>query len=179
LLEFITQKEVLDLTLYETMIIVKPDLKDEQLEVLRESITGSLEEEGLKPIKVVDLGVRNLAYRIQKENKGHYLLIYFEADGEKVEDFQGHLRLMEGVMRYMTVKAEGGIPDKDIVIPDYEEVISMRRTRVHRGSTERKGRITQRRGEEKEEKAENEEKSEEKVRDEDEVHKDVGTSDKS
>lgn len=50
--------------------------------------------------------MRDLAYRIRKQNRGHYNLLRYRAPAKAVEELERNLKLSEGVIRYLTVRLE-------------------------------------------------------------------------
>jgi small subunit ribosomal protein S6 len=56
--------------------------------------------------QVEEWGLRDLAYRIDKQGKGYYALLRYNADGRGVDELERNLKLTDGILRYMTVRAE-------------------------------------------------------------------------
>jgi len=52
------------------------------------------------------MGVRKLAYEIQKFERGHYYVIYFKADPKAIEEILRNLRYTEEVIRFLNIKYE-------------------------------------------------------------------------
>ena len=52
------------------------------------------------------MGIRKLAYPIQKKSTGFYFLVEFEAAGNVVSDLEIAFKRDERVMRFLTVKME-------------------------------------------------------------------------
>jgi small subunit ribosomal protein S6 len=51
-------------------------------------------------------GLRNLAYRIKKNRKGHYMMLNLDASGDAVAEMQRNMSINEDVIRYMTVRVD-------------------------------------------------------------------------
>ena len=51
-------------------------------------------------------GLRNLAYRMKKNRKGHYIMFNLDAPSEAGQEMERNLRLHEDVLRYMTIRLE-------------------------------------------------------------------------
>jgi small subunit ribosomal protein S6 len=49
---------------------------------------------------------RRLAYEIDRKNRGMYILCYFRADGEKIQEVEKAVQLSERVMRVLILSAE-------------------------------------------------------------------------
>lgn len=99
---------------YETVYILRPDLTEEVKKKINDKILDVLSRRGGKVLERKDLGLRMLAYRIARQNKGHYYQLNFEGQGPAIEDLEKNLRLTEEVLRFLTTRAEqgqeGGLP---------------------------------------------------------------------
>jgi len=91
---------------YETMIITKPTLTDEEKAKNIESIKKVIENFNGEVVAVDNIGVRELAYPIQKFERGHYYIIYYKAPAPAVTELERQLRYNEDLLRFMTVKYE-------------------------------------------------------------------------
>ena len=91
---------------YETMIIVKPTLSDEEKASVIENVKNVITQFGGEVVAVDNIGIRELAYPIQKFERGHYYIIYYKAPAEAVIELERQLRYNEEVLRFMTVKYE-------------------------------------------------------------------------
>lgn len=54
---------------------------------------------------------RRLAYRIKGCKRGVYVLVYFNADGNRITDLERDARISESVLRIMVLRAEGVTPE--------------------------------------------------------------------
>jgi small subunit ribosomal protein S6 len=55
---------------------------------------------------VEEWGIRDLAYRIRKQNKGYYSLLQYAAVPGAVTELERNLKLSEEVLRHLTVRLE-------------------------------------------------------------------------
>lgn len=92
-------------TLYETLFIVHPE-KGTRTKEFIERFTKILEGQQGEMASVEEWGLRDLAYRIEKQSKGVYALLKYRATGAAVNELERNLKLTDGVMRYLTVCAE-------------------------------------------------------------------------
>jgi len=92
--------------LYETVFIARQDLSDAQVKAITESCEKIIKDAKGKIAKTENWGLRTLAYRINKNRKGHYVLIECDAPGTAVIEVERTLRLNEDVLRYMTIRRE-------------------------------------------------------------------------
>ena len=91
---------------YETVFIARQDLSPAQVEDLTKLFTGFITSAGGKILKTESWGLRQLAYRINKNRKGHYVLIESDAPATAVIEMERTLRLNEDVIRYMSIKLD-------------------------------------------------------------------------
>jgi len=92
--------------LYESVFIARQDVAQTQVDALGEQFTKILEGLNGKVTKREYWGLRNLAFRIKKNRKGHYVLLNIEAPAPAVAEMERNMRINEDVLRYLTVKVE-------------------------------------------------------------------------
>ena len=95
------------MALYEHVLIARQDISAQQAEALNDQLKAMLEEHGGKVAKIEYWGLRNLAYRIKKNRKGHYSLLAIDAPAGAVKEMERQLSINEDVLRFLTVKVEG------------------------------------------------------------------------
>ena len=89
---------------YETMVVYSLKNGEEQVEALKAKFSGILEEaEGVDLVSVNEWGKRRLAYPINYENDGYYVLYGFDSTPDFPKEFERVLNITEGVMRFLTV----------------------------------------------------------------------------
>jgi small subunit ribosomal protein S6 len=92
-------------TLYETLFVVHPE-KGLRMKEFVEKFSKVLEGQGVSAPQVDEWGVRDLAYRIEKQSRGYYTLLRYRGTGRAVEELERNLKLTDGILRYMTVRAD-------------------------------------------------------------------------
>ena len=91
---------------YEHVVITRPDISPAQVDSFVEELSGFLKEKGATIGKTEYWGLRNLAYPIKKQRKGHYSLINIDGPAEAIHELERRQRISEDVMRYMTIRVE-------------------------------------------------------------------------
>ena len=91
---------------YETIFILRPNTPNEGVAEVNTRIRGIIEGMGGKIIKVDNWGKRRLAYEVAKERKGIYLYWQYLAQPGVVEETERNLRMLDSVIRYLTVKVD-------------------------------------------------------------------------
>ncbi len=89
---------------YELLFVLKPTLTQEEIEAKFDFIKAILEKNGCEIATVNDMGVRKLAYEIEKFERGHYFVIYYKADPAVIDEILRNLRLTEEIIRFLNVK---------------------------------------------------------------------------
>lgn len=92
--------------LYECVFIVRQDIPATQVETLASGFAEIVTKHGGKVEKTEQWGLRTLAYRINKNKKGHYVLFNLDAPPAAVTELERNLRLHEDILRFMTVAVE-------------------------------------------------------------------------
>jgi small subunit ribosomal protein S6 len=91
---------------YETIYILRPNTSNEGVAEVNTRIKGVIEGMGGKLLKVDNWGKRRLAYEVAKERKGIYLYWLYLAQPGVVEETERNLRMLDSVIRYLTVKVD-------------------------------------------------------------------------
>jgi len=91
---------------YELLFVLKPTLTEEENKAKFDFIKSVLENNGCEIASIEDMGVRKLAYEIQKFERGHYYVIYFKAEPKAIDEILRNLRYTEEVIRFMNIKYE-------------------------------------------------------------------------
>jgi small subunit ribosomal protein S6 len=94
--------------LYETVLIARNDVTQQQVEAVADTIAAQFETEatGGTVQKREYWGLRSLAYRIKKNRKGHYMLLGIDAPPASIAEMERQLGLNEDVLRFMTIRIE-------------------------------------------------------------------------
>jgi small subunit ribosomal protein S6 len=91
---------------YETMFIVKPTLTQEEIEAKVELIKSTLLKQEANIAVIDKIGIRNLAYKIDKFERGYYVVIYFEAKSSAIKELERIYRITEDIIRFIVIKYE-------------------------------------------------------------------------
>ena len=92
--------------LYETVLIARNDVTQQQVEGIVDAIATQFEAEGDAVKKREYWGLRSLAYRIKKNRKGHYMLLGLDAKPAVVKEMERQLGLNEDVLRFLTIRVD-------------------------------------------------------------------------
>jgi small subunit ribosomal protein S6 len=91
---------------YESVFIARQDISGTQVDSLTESLTNIIQEGGGQVTKKEFWGLRNLAYKIKKNRKGHFVLLNIDSPSGAVLEMERNMRINEDVIRYLTVRVD-------------------------------------------------------------------------
>lgn len=91
---------------YEIMFIVRPDVPEEEVDRLIAQMEGVVAAAGGKVEKVDKMGIRRLAYRVQRQREGFYVVFTLEGGGDTVKEFERRLKVTDAVIKFLTVRVD-------------------------------------------------------------------------
>ena len=83
---------------YELVVVLSAEVKD-----FKKKIEALVAENGFKITEQEDLGLRDLAYKIQGQEKANYIKLILEGEGSGVKKLENAFNLEAGVLRYLTI----------------------------------------------------------------------------
>jgi small subunit ribosomal protein S6 len=89
---------------YESVYVLKPTLTDEETAANIAKIEEILVKNGAEILATNKMGMRRLAYPVEKNERGVYTIVYFKAEGTIVNELERNLKFNEEVIKYLTVK---------------------------------------------------------------------------
>lgn len=91
---------------YELIVIVKPEILDENLPAVVERVTKFITEKGGTIAETNQWGRRKLAYPIKGAMEGNYVLVRFKGEPGLVSALEANLKLAEDILRHLLVRVE-------------------------------------------------------------------------
>ncbi|KAA9009253.1 30S ribosomal protein S6 [Histidinibacterium aquaticum] len=116
--------------LYEHVFIARQDLSNAQAEGLIEHFSQVLSDNGGKVVDTEYWGVKTMAYKINKNRKGHYAFLRTDAPAAAVHEMERLMRLHDDVMRVLTIKVDEHEEGPSIQMQKREERGDRRRERA-------------------------------------------------
>jgi len=95
---------------YELTCVVRILPSDEEVNQAIDQVIAYVEIDELGKVNKVDrntFGRRRLAYEINGQREGHYVLLLCEIDPTHISELELNLKLYDPVLRYLLVRAEG------------------------------------------------------------------------
>jgi small subunit ribosomal protein S6 len=96
----------LTLRFYETVFIARQDVTSAQVETLAQHYTSVVKEHGGEVTKTEFCGLRQLAYPIKKNKKGHYVLLNIAVKPDGMKEVERQMKINEDVIRHLSVRVE-------------------------------------------------------------------------
>jgi small subunit ribosomal protein S6 len=94
------------MALYEHVFLARQDLSQAQVDALAAAATEIVESNDGKVTKTETWGLKNLAYKIDRNRKAHFVLLNIEGPGSVVAELERQTRINEDVIRYLTVRVD-------------------------------------------------------------------------
>ena len=94
------------MALYEHVFIARQDLSSSQAEELIKQYSDILKDNGGSVVGYEYWGLRTLAYKINKNRKGHYSLIKSDSPPRAALEMERLMKLNEDIMRVLTIKVD-------------------------------------------------------------------------
>ena len=91
---------------YESIFIARQELGEKDLENTVENFKKILENNNANLVDTESWGLRNLAYKIEKNKKGHYIVLKIDGNGFAIQELERNMRIDENVIRYLSLKTE-------------------------------------------------------------------------
>jgi len=120
---------------YELLYILPSQFADTEIDGLREKVAKMIEQAGAKVIRNESLGKIKLAYPIEHQRHGTYVLVHFEGEPSVVAVLDRALRLSDEVLRHIIVDLAPGSENKTYQIASYVPPLSEEAREMRRGSS--------------------------------------------
>jgi small subunit ribosomal protein S6 len=117
------------MALYEHVFIARQDLSNTQAEGLVEHFGQVLSDNGGAIVGSEYWGLKTMAYKINKNRKGHYAYMRSDAPAEAVHEMERLMRLHDDVMRVLTIKVDEHVEGPSIQMQKRDERDDRRRER--------------------------------------------------
>jgi len=97
--------------IYETTIIVKPDLANDQMKNLTSSIDDFFSENKISIGYREDWGIKNLKFAIKKYSKGSFKFMRFESNPDFPKKLDGFLKFNSDCLRFLITKSNNTLEE--------------------------------------------------------------------
>ena len=91
---------------YEVTFVTRPDMSKGDVQKLTDSLSKIVTDNGGTVVKTEYWGIRTLAYRIQKTNKGHYTMLGLTTPFPALAELERNMSINEDIIRTLTVRVD-------------------------------------------------------------------------
>ena len=106
---------------YETMVVFRADLQEAGTKEQIDRVRRLLETQGAVIGGIHEWGLRELAYEIEKERRGFYVLVEYVGSAAAVAELERNLKLSDAVLRFVSVRQEKDTPPASALPRDDQE----------------------------------------------------------
>jgi small subunit ribosomal protein S6 len=94
--------------IYEVIFILRPELPEEEIDQVIEVVKNTITSDGGTIDKVDKWGKRKLAYRVQRNTEGYYVLVQYSLEGKAAvaKEVERRLRVSDPVIKFLTVRID-------------------------------------------------------------------------
>ncbi len=110
-----------NMSYYEHLFIARPEVAPQQVENVVEDIKKIVSNEGGKTVYTEYWGLRKLAYKINKSEKGHYSLLRIDSSNSAIKEIERIQKLNEDILRYITIKTKEISDEPSVMLKSSEK----------------------------------------------------------
>lgn len=88
--------------IYETIYILKGSFTEEKYKQTFEKVQNFLSRYNIE--KVEEVGKRKLAYEVNKETNGYFVVVEIRATEEEIAEIERHYRINDDIIKFLIVK---------------------------------------------------------------------------
>jgi small subunit ribosomal protein S6 len=89
---------------YEKILLLLPTLSEEEVREIINKISSVITENGGEVLKIENLGKKKLAYKLNKQSMGYYVLFIFKAPSKVIKTMEEFYKVYDPVFKYMIIK---------------------------------------------------------------------------
>jgi small subunit ribosomal protein S6 len=91
---------------YEHVFLARQDLSQAQVDALAEAAVKIVEDHQGKIARTETWGLKQLAYKIEKNRKAHFVMLAMDAPGNTVVELERQASINEDIIRYLTIRVD-------------------------------------------------------------------------
>jgi small subunit ribosomal protein S6 len=98
---------------YEILFIVAPNTEEDDIQSYITQISDVITNQGAHVAHVNRMGLRRLAYQIEKFREGHYVVLTVEGSGVEIAEVERRMRVLDPIIRYLTIRIDEDLKRAD------------------------------------------------------------------
>ena len=106
---------------YEHVFIASPEGAPQQGENIVDDIKKIVSDDGGDTIYTEYWGLKKLAYKINKSEKGHYSLLRIDSSSSTINEIERIQKLNEDILRFITIKTEEISKEPSVMLKSSEK----------------------------------------------------------
>lgn len=91
---------------YETILILRQDTSIQGVKSITDELKSILVSVGAEVIKHEYWGLRQLSYPINRNKRGHYIMLCIKALPDAIAELERNYKIKENIIRFMTLKVD-------------------------------------------------------------------------
>ena len=91
---------------YEHVFLARQDLSQAQVDALAATATEIVESNEGKVTKTESWGLKNLAYKIKRNRKAHFVMLNIDGSAAAVHELERQISMNEDIIRYLTIRVD-------------------------------------------------------------------------
>lgn len=91
---------------YEHVFLARQDLSQAQVDALAATATEIVENNEGKVVKTETWGLKNLAYKIKRNRKAHFVMLNIDGPAGVIHELERQTGMNEDVIRYLTIRVD-------------------------------------------------------------------------
>lgn len=92
------------MNIYENVVIINPSLNEDDLKSVVEKISEQITKAGGEILKVEQWGKRKLAYELNKQKIGYYIMFLFKSNPSFIRELEYYYKVFDPIIKYMVIK---------------------------------------------------------------------------
>ena len=94
---------------YESVVILGPDVSDDDIRNFTERYSNLIRQTCGEIIKIEDWGFKKLAYKVNRKDKGRYILLDYVGLPVLLNEMERQFKISEEVIRFLSVKTDDNV----------------------------------------------------------------------
>ncbi len=99
---------------YELMLIADPAIASKEWDRVEDEIQKTLTRYGATILSLKKWGERKLAYKLKRQQRGTYVLVYFQSPADGISKIVADLELSETILRALVLQLKGEFKEKEM-----------------------------------------------------------------
>ena len=95
---------------------MRQDVSSLQVEALSKQFETVIKDNGGAVVRTEMWGLRTFAYKIKKNRKGHYVLLYVDSSASGLHEMERQMRLHEDILRYLSISVDSHDEEPSVIM---------------------------------------------------------------